>query len=67
MRVNKTKLELALARRCLSSADLARMADMPRPTVNNVISGRSVRPVTIGKVARALEVDVVDLLEKDGT
>ncbi len=66
MRADKNKLELALARRCLSSADLARIAELPRPTVNNVITGRSVRPITLGKIAKALDMDVVELLDQEG-
>ena len=39
---------------------------MPRPTVNNVITGRSVRPATLGRIARALGVDVAEIIEKEG-
>lgn len=62
MKANKRKLEIAMARACLNTYDLANVANMPIPTVNNVISGRSVKPATIGRVARALGVDVTDLI-----
>lgn len=64
MKVNRKKLELALARACMSTGDLVKKSAMPRPTVNNVITGRDVRPATIGKIARALDVDVTDILEE---
>jgi len=32
-------------------------------TVNNVISGRSVKPATIGRIAMALEIDVTEIIE----
>lgn len=62
MIADKSKLGIAMARACLNTYDLAKKADMPVPTVNNVISGRSVKPATIGKVAKALDVDVTELI-----
>ena len=44
MKANRQKLELAMARACVNTDDLQRATEMPRPTVNNVISGKSVRP-----------------------
>lgn len=64
MVINKSKLEVAMARACLSTHHLAARANMPLPTVNNAISGRSVKPATIGKIAKALNVDVTELLEE---
>lgn len=63
MKVDRSKLELAMARACLTTAELTENAEMPRSTVNGVISGRSVKPGTIGKVAKALGVDVTEILE----
>ena len=63
MKADRKKLELAMARACMSTGDLVKKSAMPRPTVNNVIMGRDVRPATIGKIARALDVDVTDILE----
>lgn len=63
MTASRKKLELAMARACMTSAKLPEAADLPRPTINNVIMGRNVRPATLGKVARALGVDITELLE----
>ena len=63
MKANREKLELALARACMTPGELASAAKMPRSTVNNVITGRSVLPATLGRVARALTVDVADIAE----
>ena len=63
MRASKSRIEIAMARSCMNLDDLAKTADMPRPTVNNVISGKSVRPGTLGKIARALGVDVTEIME----
>ena len=64
VKANREKLVLAMARACMNTEDLAASAEMPRPTVNNVITGRSVRPGTMGRIARALGVDVTDILEE---
>lgn len=64
MKADRKKLELAMARACMNSADLPAAAGLPRPTVQNLIVGKSVRPATLGKVARALGVDPEYILEK---
>jgi DNA-binding Xre family transcriptional regulator len=38
---------------------------MPEPTVKNVLTGRSVRPSTFGRIAKALNVDPEELLETE--
>ena len=63
MKADRKKLELSMARACLSTAGLAEAAKMPRPTINNVITGRNVRPDTLGRIAEALGVDVTEILE----
>ena len=63
MKADRKKLELAMAKACMNTEDVQKAADIPRPTLNNVITGRGVRPGTIGKVAKALGVDVTEILE----
>lgn len=65
MQAEKNRLALAMARSCMTPEDLAAAAEMPRPTVNNVISGRSVRPATLGRIAKALGVDPVEILKEE--
>ena len=65
MKANRKKLELAMARACICTNDLAREAKIPLPTLNNVITGRGIRPATIGKVAKALGVDVAEIIEQE--
>ena len=60
MKADRNKLELALARACMTAA-----AEMPRTTVNNVITGRNVRPATMGRIARALGVDVAEIIREE--
>lgn len=63
MRVNRKKLMLEMAKTYLSAAELARKAKMPDSTLNRLMQGKEVFPVTAGKVARALGVDVTEIIE----
>lgn len=62
MKADRTKLDLAMARACMNTEDLQKAADMPRPTLNNILTGRNVRPGTFGKVCKALNIDVTEIL-----
>lgn len=64
MRIDKAKLEIEMARACMNAVDLSEAANMPRTTVNNVVAGREARPATIGKIAKALGIDVMDIIEQ---
>lgn len=69
MVADKYKVQIAMARACMTVSDIAQKADMPFQSVKNVVGGRrSVRPETIGRVAKALKVDVTAILanEKEG-
>lgn len=63
MKADRKKLQLAMARACMESSDLPEEAKMPRSTVNNVIAGKGVRPATLGRIAKALNCDVADIME----
>lgn len=65
MLVDRKKLELAMARACMNSADLPAATGLPRPTVQNAIVGKSVRPGTLGRIAKALGVDPAELLREE--
>lgn len=64
MKANKTKVEIAMARMGFNLCELVAAAEMPYPTVKNVVYGRSVTPKSVGKVAKALGVDVTEILEE---
>lgn len=63
MKANRRKLELAMAAACMNTEDLQKASNIPRATLNNVISGHNVRPGTIGRVAKGLSVDVTEIIE----
>lgn len=62
MKADTQKLKLAMARACLNPQELAKIAIMPPQTVNGLIRGRSVRPATLGKAAKALGVDPAEII-----
>ena len=63
MKADRKKLEMAMARACMTTDQLQVASQMPRPTLNNVIVGKNVRPATLGTVAKALGVDVTEIIE----
>lgn len=63
MIVNKRKLYIAMARACMNAADVQKKTGMPRPTLNNAISGKDVRTATVGRIAKALGVDVTEIID----
>lgn len=65
MKAITQKVTLAMARKCMNPQDLAKAAGLPPQTVNGVIRGRSVRPATLGRVARALGCDPAELVNQD--
>ena len=63
MRVEKKKLEIAMARAKLNRNTLAEKAGMPIPTLCNVYNTRGTcKPATAGRIAEALGIDVIDIL-----
>ena len=65
MKVDRQQLMLAMARACMNSADLPKAAGLPRATVQNASVGKGIRPATLGKIAKALGVDPVEIMETE--
>lgn len=61
MRVDPKKLELCLARACMSESDL-RTGTSPQ-TLLKIRKGMEVKPKTAGKIALALGVDITDIIK----
>lgn len=63
MKINSTKLNLALARECVSMKELAEKSGVDVVTLARINKGKQTpRPQTIGKIAKALNCDVAELL-----
>lgn len=63
MRLNKSKLLIALANACMNPYDLCKATGMKYQNYRRVANGNNCKPATVGKIARALGVDVTELLE----
>ncbi|MDY3872368.1 MAG: helix-turn-helix transcriptional regulator [Roseburia lenta] len=67
MKINKQKLQIAMANACLSMDDLAEIAKISRISLTKYISGNTEpRTKTLGKIAKALNVPVENLIDLEG-
>lgn len=61
MKLDREKYMLARARACMGQKDLE-VAGIPKGTLCGALSG-DIRPETAGKIAKALGVDVTEIIE----
>ncbi len=54
MVIDKDKLEIAMANICIGQYDLCEKAGINKQTYRNVRKGKNCKPVTVGKIAKAL-------------
>jgi DNA-binding Xre family transcriptional regulator len=57
IRVDSKKVLCLMANRLLSTTDLSEITDLSYCTVNHAIKGRQISITSLGKIARALEVE----------
>lgn len=66
MLLNKTKAELAMARLELNRLDLSRKLGVAAVAVSQYFKpGRDLHPKTIGKIAKALEIDPSEIIKSE--
>lgn len=65
MKLNATKLTLAMANACLNAYGLCTAAGIQYQTYRRIINGKSCKPATAGAIAAALSVKVEDLIESE--
>jgi len=63
MKINISKLNLALARTCKNERGL-RHSVSPQ-TLRRIRQGEDVKPATVGKIAKALNVDPAEIIEQE--
>lgn len=63
--IDKTKLTLIMADKCLTLSELCQITGIPKPTINNIVKGKKVKPVTVGKLAKGLGVPVSFLIVEE--
>lgn len=66
MFISKIKAETLLANECMTYSDLSNKSKVSRITIQKVLNNKvRPRPATIGKIAKALNVKVEELIETD--
>lgn len=61
MKLGRQKFMIARARSCMGAKELE-IAGVPRGTICRAMSGKELKPETIGRIAAALGVDVTEIL-----
>lgn len=66
MKVNTKKLEIAMANACISARELSEKSGVSQFTITRIQSDANVFPATVGKIAKALNVNVTEIIEAEG-
>lgn len=64
MKINGKKIEMVLARNCKNLSSL-RGDGLSSNTLTRVMNGKDVKPITVGKIAKKLGVDPVEIIEME--
>ncbi len=64
MKLNKTSIDLLRAKKCLQVKDVAAAAGVSTVTIQNGYK-KNIDPVCVGKLAKALGVDVEEIIIKE--
>ena len=64
MKIDKMKLDLAMANKAYSAKELSQKCGVSQVTIVRITKGvQDARPGTVGKIAKALDVPVIDIIE----
>lgn len=66
MRINRQRLDLAMARACVGVTDLRDVLSSATVTKIRNYPDREISTKTVGKVAKRLGVDPVEIIEQEG-
>ena len=64
MKVSKDKIDIARANRCMTITALAKAYGVSRARLNMILNQREVTVVCAGRLAKALGVDVTEIIEQ---
>ena len=64
MDISKEKMQLAMANACMNTIQLAQASGVSRMSIQFYLNGkRKPKPITVGKIAKALNVKAEDLVD----
>lgn len=66
MIVDQKKLLYAMAVACMNPYDLCNAAGKQYQTYHRIITGHNAKTATVGKICKALNVDVKDIISSEG-
>ncbi len=65
MKLDKNKAEILMAQKLMTYGELAKKADLSRTSITRILLGKhDTMPITVGKIANALECNIEDILEE---
>lgn len=64
MKISAAKLTLIMARNTINPYDLCKKAGICYASYRRVIGGAACKPATLGHIAKALGVDVTEIIEQ---
>lgn len=62
MNLDKNKLSIAMTRMCVNFSMLSKTSGISRATLSAINNGKSCNAITASKLAKALNVDITELL-----
>lgn len=65
MKLDVLKIKLIIARKELNQTDLAKKCGMRRQALNEIFNRGTCTLKTIGKIAKALDVDVTEIIKEE--
>ena len=64
MKLSSKRVQIQMAEQCMTITELATKAELSRVLIGNCVRGcGNPKPVTIGKIAKALNVPVQEIIE----
>lgn len=63
MKIDTKRIKAGLADKQMTYSDLAKKSGIPKQSISTVMKRGSCSPITAGKIAKALEIDSMDLIE----
>ncbi|MCI8607129.1 MAG: helix-turn-helix transcriptional regulator [Hungatella sp.] len=65
MMLSRNKINIAMTRKKMSYTAMAEIYGVSRARMNVILNSKKVSPMTIGRLAEVLEVDVTEILEEE--
>lgn len=66
MRIDKQKIEILMAEKQMTKSAIRKLCGLPESTMTTIFKRGTAQPVSIGKIARALDVPVREIIVDEG-